>query len=181
MFLPAPTSHIPINQAWVFVNVINTSIQSFGTEWCRSAESNEDRSRLFSVVPGDGTWGNGNKVKYRGLCLSIFPYEVTEHCHKRLWTPSWVMWKRCLDIVLGKAALGVPAWASWSRWPPEVPQPACSSVLIAFSQFGGALVALWQYKLVIWALQGFLLSCDQQNSWTKVWRLLKTTAEERTL
>lgn len=55
MFLPAPTSHIPINQAWVFVNVINTSIQSFGTEWCRSAESNEDRSRLFSVVPGDGT------------------------------------------------------------------------------------------------------------------------------
>lgn len=99
MFLPAPTSHIPINQAWVFVNVINTSIQSFGTEWCRSAESNEDRSRLFSVVPGDGTWGNGNKVKYRGSVWAFFPMRwqstVTRGCglppgwcEKAVWTLS---------------------------------------------------------------------------------------------
>lgn len=41
--------------------------------------------------------------------LSIFHYEVAEHCYKRLQTPSWDMSKYCLDTVLGKAALIVPA------------------------------------------------------------------------
>jgi len=70
---------------------------------------NEDRVRLFSVVPSDGTKGNGHKLKHRKFPLNVskhfFTERVTKHCHGLprdvVGSPSLEIFKSHLDMVLG--------------------------------------------------------------------------------
>ncbi|GAB0206078.1 hypothetical protein GRJ2_003073400 [Grus japonensis] len=68
----------------------------------------EDRVKLFSLVPGDRTRHNGHKLKHRRLCLNnekhFFTVKVTEHLHWQLEVvecPFLEIFKSCLDMVLG--------------------------------------------------------------------------------
>jgi len=68
----------------------------------------EDRARLFPVVPSDRTRGNGHKLKQRKLQLNprknFFPLRVPEPWprlpREAVESPSLQIFKTCLDEVL---------------------------------------------------------------------------------
>ena len=65
----------------------------------------EDRTRLFSMVPSDRTTGNKHKLKHKKFHLNMrknfFPLRVTEHWTREVVdSPSLEILKTCLDRVL---------------------------------------------------------------------------------
>ena len=70
----------------------------------------EDRARLFPVVPGARTRGHGHRQKHRRFPLNIrkqfFTVRVTEHWHRLprevVESPSLEIFKSHLGTVLGK-------------------------------------------------------------------------------
>jgi len=68
----------------------------------------EDRARLFSAVPGEGTRSNGHKLKHKKFQLNMrknfFTLRVMEHWNwlprEVVESPSLVIFKTCLDKVL---------------------------------------------------------------------------------
>ena len=83
-------------------NVINVS--NYLKRGCK-----DNRARLFSVVPSDGTRDNGHKLKHRRLPLTIkkhfFTVKVTNHWHRLprevVESPFLEIFKSHLDTVLG--------------------------------------------------------------------------------